>query len=275
MKVVKLVDTSFTKKDNQIKFETSDKMKEKESLKNENKEFDDELSFEIKYFLLKEKYDVLQKKIKIIKELVGLIVFLIAYINYYLSLESCLSGVEICSLLFDWQMIKIYQELKSCFLIVFILELIFYKVISKFHLIHFLLSFLVFFEYSHGTDFEDHGYYNFTFFFIIIALIIIILIPFNLIFDIIRKKKSLIYSFIYISSLISIIYCFYFFIYIKKFNCVDWGKGLNETNIINNNSIHACQIKFPKKCSYKLFHLFQDFTKITRKNCTKFIKRKS
>ena len=110
MKVVKLVDVSFTKKDNQIKLETSDKIKVKEYIKNENKEFDEELSFEIKYFLLKEKYDVLQKKIKIIKELIGLFAFLIAYIYYYLSLESCLRGEEICSSLFEWQMIKIYQS---------------------------------------------------------------------------------------------------------------------------------------------------------------------
>ena len=64
MKVVKLVDVSFTKKDNKIKYETSDKIKVKEYLKNDNKQFDEELSFEIKYFLLKEKYDVLQKKNK-------------------------------------------------------------------------------------------------------------------------------------------------------------------------------------------------------------------
>ena len=103
----------------------------------------------------------------------------------------------------------------------------------------------------------------------------ILIIPFNLLFYIIKKKKSFIYSFIYTFSIIFIIYYFYVFIYFKRFNCDDWGKGLNETSIINNKSIYGCQIKFPKKCSYKLFQFFQDYTKITRKNCTKIIKRKS
>ena len=106
-------------------------------------------------------------------------------------------------------------------------------------------------------------------------LIIIIIIPFNSLFYIIRKKKSLVYSFIYIWALITIIYYFYFYIYIKRINCDDWGKGLNKTSIMNNNSIYGCEIQFPKKCSYKLLHFFQDYSKIIRKNCTKIMKRKS
>ena len=133
----------------------------------------------------------------------------------------------------------------------------------------------MFYKYSHGTEFEDHGYYNFIYFFIIIILIIISIIPFNFLYYIIRKKKRMKYLIIYILSIIIIIYIFYIFIYNKGLNCDDWGKGLNETSIINNKSIYACQIKFPKKCSYKIFNIFQDYTKITRKNCTKIIKRKS
>ena len=53
MKTVKFVDISFNKKDNQIVIsEKSDKIKVKEYLKNENNEFDEELSFEIRYSLL-------------------------------------------------------------------------------------------------------------------------------------------------------------------------------------------------------------------------------
>ena len=275
MKNVKFVDISFTRKDNKIISEKSDKIKVKEYIKNESNEYDEELSFKIKYLLLKGEYDILLRKIYITKELIGLFLFLIAYFYYYSSLESCFKGEEICSSLFNWQLVKIYEEIKSCFLTVFALELIFYKLISKLNLIHFLIVFVMFYKYRNGTDFEDHGYYNFIFFFLIIALIIIIIIPFNVLFYIIRTKKNLTFLFIYIFSLISIIYNFYFFIYIKKFNCDDWGKGLNETFIINNKSTYGCQIEFPKKCSYKLFHFFQDYTKITKKNCTKLIKKNS
>ena len=121
--------------------------------------------------------------------------------------------------------------------------------------------------------FEDHGYYNFIYFFIILILIKIIIFPFNIIFFIIKRKEKL-YLFVFIISLIIIIYYFYFFIYIKALNCNDWGKGLNETFIINNNLIYGCEIQFPKKCSYKILHFFQDYTKIIGKNCTKIIKGK-
>ena len=212
MKNVKFVDISFTRKDNKIISEKSDKIKVKEYIKNESNEYDEELSFKIKYLLLKGEYDILLRKIYITKELIGLFLFLIAYFYYYSSLESCFKGEEICSSLFNWQLVKIYEEIKSCFLTVFALELIFYKLISKLNLIHFLIVFVMFYKYRNGTDFEDHGYYNFIFFFLIIALIIIIIIPFNVLFYIIRTKKNLTFLFIYIFSLISIIYNFYFFI---------------------------------------------------------------
>ena len=149
------------------------------------------------------------------------------------------------------------------------LELIFYKFINKLHLLHFILVFFVFYIYSHGNNFEDHGFYNFIYFFIIITLIIIIIIPLNFLISIIEKGKSMRYLFITILSLIIVIYSGYLFIYVKRSNCDDWGNGLNETSIINNNSLHGCQIQFPKKCSYKLFYVFQDFTKIMKKNCSR------
>ena len=269
---MKIVDNSYNEKYAQIKFEESDEIKIKEYVPEENKELTIEENY---YFLLKKKYDFSIRIINIIKELKGFSLLLISYFYYYLSLEACLKGQEICSTLVKWQLNKIYQELKSCILFVFVLELIFYKKLSKLHIIHFFMTFLLFYIYSHGTEFEDHGYYNFIYFFIIITLLVILLIPFNVIFYIIRKKKRKIDLFIYILSLIIIVYFFYFFIYIKGANCDDWGRGLNNTSIINNNSIYSCQIKFPKKCSYKLFYSFQDYTKIMGKNCTKKKKKKA
>ena len=272
-----MIDNSYEEKINQIrrKIEETNEINIKDCLSEENNEVDIHLKIKEKYFLLKKKYDFLIRIINIIKELIGLFLFLFSYIYYYLSLETCLRGQEICSLLVQWQFTKIYQELKSCLLMAFILELIFYKLISKLHLIHFFLIFFVFYKYSHGTEFEDHGYYNFIYFFVIIFLIMILLIPLNCLFFIIKNKKGMVYLFAYFLILIIIIYFLYSFIYSKGANCVDWGKGLNNTYIINNKSKYACQIKFPKKCLYKSLYFFQDYSKIMRKNCTKLVKKKS
>ena len=41
-------------------------------------------------------------------------------------------------------------------------------------------------------------------------------------------------------------------IIINPTNCDDWAKGLNDTYIENDNNKYGCQIKFPKKCDYKI-----------------------
>ena len=268
-----MIDNSYKEKDNQIKFETNDEIKLRKKLSNESKVFNELSAIKIKIFMLTEKYVFSKRRINAKKELIGLFLFLITYLYYYLSLESCLKGEEICSILFQWQITKIYQELKSCFIMVLIFELIFYKLLSKLHIIHFLLIFLAFYRYSNGNNFEDHGYYNFVYFFIITFLIIILIIPLNFFVYIMKNGKKMNYLFKIILSLIMFIYSCFFFIYSKGSNCDDWGKGLNSTSIINNNSIYGCQIQFPKKCSYKLFYFFQDFTKIMKKNCSRQIKK--
>ena len=65
MKTVKIVDTPFTKKDNQINSGKSDKIKIKDYLKNENNVLGEELSFEIKYLLLKKNMTFYLKKLKL------------------------------------------------------------------------------------------------------------------------------------------------------------------------------------------------------------------
>ena len=278
-----MIDILYKGKDNKIKFDTNDEIKIKVQIIKEPMEFDEMFANKIKYFMLKKINNFLRGilsgffdelcYINVKKELIGLFGFLLAYLYYYLSLEACMKGEAICSILVQWQLTKVYEELKSCFIMVLNLQLIFYKLITKLHLLHFLLVFFAFYRYSHGNNFEDHGYYNFIYFFIIITLIIIIIIPLNFFFSVIEKGKNMRYLFITILSLIFVIYSGYFFIYVNGLNCDDWGNGLNETSIINNNSLYGCQIQFPKKCSYKLFYFFQDFTKIMRKNCSRQIKK--
>ena len=88
-------------------------------------------------------------------------IFFISYFLYYLSLEKCLFGIEYCSQLFDWINKKLYQAIASSFILIVLFEFIIVKRISKFHFIHFFISFSLLYMYSYGNRFNDHGLYNF------------------------------------------------------------------------------------------------------------------
>ena len=50
-------------------------------------------------------------------------------------------------------------------------------------------------------------------------------------------------------------------------NCKDWSKGLNNSYIDNNKSIHGCIIKYPIFCPYKLGKYIFDFTRLKNIKC--------
>ena len=56
---------------------------------------------------------------------------------------------------------------------------------------------------------------------------------------------------------------------IDPINCDHWSKGLNNTSIENDINKYGCQIKFPKKCEYKILGFSQDLSKIFFKSCLK------
>ena len=66
---------------------------------------------------------------------------------------------------------------------------------------------------------------------------------------------------------------FLYNILIDPTNCDDWPKGLNNTFIENNQTKYGCQIKFPKKCDYKVIEYTQDISKLTYASCSKKYKR--
>ena len=143
--MVNMSDNSTNQKEKKLKFKQSKEVEIKDYLLLENKEEDNEqLDFKQKYFSIKEKYDFLKKIVNAMKEFVGLILFCIVYYYYYLSLEKCFKGIENCSLYVDWQFAKVNQELKSCLISVFLLELMFYNLLSKLHLVHFFSVFIIF-----------------------------------------------------------------------------------------------------------------------------------
>ena len=148
-----------------------------------------------------------------------------------------------------------------------LLEFIILKIIGKIHLIHVILFFSFAFFASHGLEFYDHGLFNFLG---VISLIIIghiFFLPFNILFYLIKKKKSILILIIYCVFLI--IFSISFEFYLTNFlGCNEWAKGLNNT-YIENNIKYGCSIKIPKYCPYKFIGYFLDISKRLGINCTK------
>ena len=207
------------------------------------------------------------KKKKIIFKLTNVvyILFFLSYFLYYLSLERCMQGIFECGKKIEWINRKLTQAILSSIIICILLELIILNIITKLHLIHVLIFQYIFYIYSHGQDFYDHGLYNFLGYIIIIFINMILLFPFNIIIYLNKnkKKKAL---FLYSPFLI-----FFFFFYIlairPNLSCKDWSKGLNDTYIDNDTKIFGCQIQIPKLCLYRIGTYFLDISKIYNIEC--------
>ena len=198
------------------------------------------------------------------------ILFFISYLLYYNSLEKCFKGVDECPREINWIKTKIKELIFSCLIMLVLIELIIYKKISRFHLIHIALSFILFYSYSHDLNFQDHGYFNFVGFFILFANFFIAFLPINILIYLIQKKKKKIILFLYIAILIFSLILISFLYKRYTTDCNEWPKGLNNTFIENNSKKYGCQIIFPKSCPYNVFNNFLDITKLMGKNCKKF-----
>ena len=155
---------------------------------------------------------------------------------------------------------KIEQEIKSSIIIIILIILILEKVISKIHLIHFVLLFIYFYNYSHSIYLYDHGAFNLIalFFIVFIALSIFFIIK---IFFKLSKNKVL-------SKTISILFLFLFNkIILTSNNCNYWAYGLNNTKIDNDINKFGCQIRIPKYCTNKILGITPDFSKLFGIDC--------
>ena len=211
----------------------------------------------------KKKFLIIFNKYKL--DFIASFLFIITYYLYFLSLEKCFNGFDYCALKTKWILIKLFEAGISYVILSILLEGIILNIISKYHLFHLIFIYILFYNYSHGLDFEDHGYYNFIGTISIVTLILLLFIPFNALI-ILFKKKNKKYIIIYFGFIILIILHCYFF---SKFylNCNDWGKGLNETYIENDNKKHGCYMKIPKICPYKIGKYIFDFTKWKNVKC--------
>ena len=199
--------------------------------------------------------------------LLTLFIFFISYYLYYLSLEKCILGEVRCAKKINWIEKKIAQAIFSSILLGILTEFIVLNLISKLHLIHYFLFFIIILKYSHGEEFYDHGLYNFCGCIIIIITTTIILLPFKFFLYLKNNNfsKSL-YFFLFIFVILSFIILKLFLEYLK---CNDWHKGLNNTYIDNNINKYGCRIKIPKFCPYKFGTYFLDISKISRVKCGK------
>ena len=199
------------------------------------------------------------------KNIFFLILFFVAYILYYLSLEKCHEGFDLCSLKTLWIEKKIKEVAIHCLIILLLIELIFYRIVSVLNLIHLLLFYIIIYFYSHGIDFDDHGYYNFFGSIAIIIILLIIISPLNTLLYIIKLNNK-IYLLLFMISLL-IILTAYLFLTNYYVNCHDWKYGLNNTFIENDINKHGCQIIFPKICPYKIGKYFFDKSKLLKYSC--------
>ena len=191
-------------------------------------------------------------------------VFIISYILYYLSLEKCFDGEELCGNNMKWIYTKVFELILSCELISLLIATIIFNFTSKFHLIHLVSVFTLFYHYSHNFYFFDHGMYNFGFFIILFTLNLIVILFIKFIIWLFKIKNKIIINKIILSVFLFIIYN----LNIPNFNCDDWEKGLNNTSIDNSDKKYGCKIKYPTYCEYKVLSKYQDLTKILGIDCS-------
>ena len=217
-----------------------------------------------------------KEKLKKNKNLILIFIgFILTYLFHFLSLESCYEGELRCSLHISWIKFKVFEELISCILLSIIIQLIIFQVVPKIHLIHIIIIFSWSYYYRHGIDYTDHGYFNFFFYFIMIVICNFVVIPLDILLFCSKhrdnKKKIVL---IYLGSLFLFIIIIYIYLFNFKANCSEWPKGLNNTSIEYNSTKYGCQIKIPKKCTYKIFDFIQDYTKLKVLDCKQINNKK-
>ena len=122
------------------------------------------------------------------------------------------------------------------------------------HIIHIILFFILFYSYSHGLDFENHGYFNFKGYFILLIILFIIFLPINVLIYLIQKNKNKKKLIIFIYTIILIFILILINILYNKYttDCSDWPKGLNNTFLEYNSTKYGCQIIDAKQKILKL-----------------------
>ena len=209
--------------------------------------------------------EIVNKKATIYTYISHFLLFFFTYLFYFLSLRGCTEGEDICtSKHITWIKIVIVELIISIIIGAISLILTIYNKVSSLNLIHFIIIFLLLYEYSNGTIAEDHGYYNFVGYFSLVWLIILIELFIHGIIILIKSK----YRFLIYIFLLLFIIAYIIIYHIDPINCDDWPLGLNNTYLVNNKSKYGCQIRLPKLCTYKILNWSQDISQITKLDCS-------
>lgn len=202
--------------------------------------------------------------------ILAFIFLIIARYLYIKSLKGCKGDEFICVINNDLQYIldDIYYCTHSVLFFLGFLLLFHLKLCSKYQLIVFALIIFQLIYKDREDSFLHHGLLNIIslLFLLFIGEILILLL--TLIINNIQKRK-------YSNSLLIIIIISYLNISIyeknkDKYYCKDWNKSLNNTYILNNETIYSCSINIPKKkCLIDIFSPILDLSKIFKINCQK------
>ena len=216
-----------------------------------------------------QRYSNYTKRRKII-EITIIILAIISYILYYLSLGGCDGTQTEC--LKNSNIAYYYMLVSFCFISAGIISLIIYfiilKLVSKWHLVHIIVVFLILFFYDTGSTLINHGTYNIIGFIIFLILYTILLFVVVLVQSIL-EKANLPIKLIVINSIILLIIFSRYIVHNKfKAECVDWDLGLNNTRIKDDKNIYPCQINRPISCHLNFFNNKQDLSNLLKLNCT-------
>ena len=220
-----------------------------------------------KYFFPKIPHFTKDEKIK-----EGLILFLaiISYFLYYLSLGGCDGTQTEC--LKNSNIAYYYMLVNYCFisagLTAFIIFLMVYKRITKLHLIHQVIIFLILFLSDTGSTLMHHGIYNIFGFILFLIFYSVFLIVIVKIEDILLQKSLPIKLVVINIIILIIIFWRYAFHEALKRECKDWDMGLNGTRIEDDINKYPCQIFRPISCHINYFSKKQDLSRLLKLDCS-------
>ena len=103
-----------------------------------------------------------------------------SYSLYYLALEKCKEGQYACGKKLGWIRKKLFEAFFSAFILAILFEFMILKLITKLHLIHAFIFQLIFYIYSHGDEFYDHGFYNLIGYTLILIISLILIFYSNI-----------------------------------------------------------------------------------------------
>lgn len=151
----------------------------------------------------------------------------------------------------------------SCFLFIFHL-----KLCSLYQILIFILIIFELIVKDRGDSFLHHGILNLSALFILVIIGEFIIFIIILLLNLIKNKK-----YFHLTQFFIIIILLYILLYINTKNnyyCKDWSKGLNDSYIINNESIYSCSINIPKnKCLIDILSPIFDLSNILNIHCNK------